>query len=73
MFSFVKKMFPANFSTLTRPPTELKLAHNIGTMPNCEYLAGELHRGHYDDYTEKEVPPTTKWAAWHSAVLINCT
>ena len=37
---------------LTRP-TELKLAHSTGTIPNCEYLAGYLCRGRYDGYTEE--------------------
>ena len=45
-------MFPAIFFMLARP-TKLKLAHNIGTMLNYEYLAGEFHKYHYDDYTEK--------------------
>ena len=36
MFSFVTKMFPAIFSVLARP-TELKLAHRVGTMLNCEF------------------------------------
>ena len=32
-------MLPAILSAFARP-TELKLTHRVGTMPNCEYLAG---------------------------------
>ena len=46
-------MFPAIFSMLAMR-TELKLAYRVGTMPNCEYLAGSLHRGCYDRLHRKK-------------------
>ena len=36
MFSLITELFPAIFSALARS-TELKLAHRIGTVPNCKY------------------------------------